>query len=244
MTRIALTGLTNAIPLPVYCDSVNMLARLRGRSYRLRPFGEVGIHVAEDGTGADAGRIHICRRGRHWRYKRGVMRGVDVVARQYGLHTLDIRPGGVFVDCGANVGELGLWARQRGLAYVAFEPEELEARCCDLNNFEGRPETRRKALWHEAAVLQFHSKPDTADSSVFEIDAAAPPRDVEAVRLDTVHRPGGVRPGHAHLQAGGRGRRARGPGRCNGRPAAFRLCRGRLRLRARARRGAYLRRGA
>jgi FkbM family methyltransferase len=195
MTRIALTGLTNAIPLPVYCDSVNMLARLRGRSYRLRPFGEVGIHVAEDGTGADAGRIHICRRGRHWRYKRGVMRGVDVVARQYGLHTLDIRPGGVFVDCGANVGELGLWARQRGLAYVAFEPEELEARCCDLNNFEGRPETRRKALWHEAAVLQFHSKPDTADSSVFEIDAAAPPRDVEAVRLDTVVDPAEFGPG-------------------------------------------------
>jgi len=184
MTRIPLNGLINAVPLPAYCSAVNLLARLRGRSYRVRPFGEDGIHVAEDFGSSDPKQIHICRRGRHWRYKRGVMHGVDVLARQYGLNSLDIQPGGVFVDCGANVGELGIWAHQRGLAYIAFEPETLEARCCDLNNFDGHPETRRKALWHEATVLQFHSKPDTADSSVFEIDAAAPPRLVEAVRLD------------------------------------------------------------
>jgi len=184
MTQIPFAGLSNAIPLAAYCAGVNLLARLRDRPYRVCPFGEDGIHIAEDFGIEDPKAICICRRGRHWRYKRGVMRGVDLVARQYGLDKLDIRPGGVFVDCGANVGELGLWAAQRDLAYTAFEPELLEARCCDLNNFEGRPETRRIALWHEASMLQFHSKPDTADSSVFEIDAAAAPREVEAMRLD------------------------------------------------------------
>lgn len=179
-------ALIKAVPLKLYCSFVNALRSSQGRPLRLRPTGEGDIHLAYDIGNQDEARIHICRRGRHWRYKRGVMPGVNVVARQYGLDRLDIIPGGVFIDCGANVGEMGIWARAKGLDYIAFEPEPLEARCCDLNNFGGEARTIRKALWHEATTLTFYSKPDTADSSVFDIADAAAGRDVAAIRLEDV----------------------------------------------------------
>ncbi|WP_416916639.1 MAG: FkbM family methyltransferase [Roseicyclus sp.] len=100
---------------------------------------------------------------------------------------------------------MGIWAREKGLAYEAFEPEPLEARCCDLNNFGGEAQTHRVALWNEGTTLTFHSKPDTADSSVFEIDDATGARDVQAVRLDAVIDPATFGPGTRIFKLEGEG---------------------------------------
>ena len=112
------------------------------------------------------------------------MQRVDILAGQYLLDQIDVVQGGVFIDCGANIGELGLWARARGLAYIPFEPEILEARCCDLNNFDGRAETRRKVLWKETTMLTLCSMPESADSSIFEVDGHSARIEVPAVTLD------------------------------------------------------------
>ena len=85
------------------------------------------------------------------------MHRVFEVAGEYLLDTIDTMPGGVFIDCGSNIGELGLWARKIGLAYIAFEPEVLEARYCDPNNFEGSTDTRCEALRNEATTLTFYA---------------------------------------------------------------------------------------
>lgn len=114
------------------------------------------------------------------------MAGVDFVARQYGLEKISDVRGGTFVDCGANVGEFGLWARSRGMRYFAFEPEETEARCCDLNNYGGERKTSRTALWNANATLEFHMKPDTADSSLISWGGDSQVRKVRAERLDAV----------------------------------------------------------
>lgn len=114
------------------------------------------------------------------------MAGVDFVARQYGLDRISAVRGGVFVDCGANVGEFGLWARSRGMRYFAFEPEETEARCCDLNNYGGERKTFRTALWNATATLEFHMKPDTADSSLISWGGDSLVKKVQAERLDAV----------------------------------------------------------
>ncbi len=172
--------LAYALPLPAYCRWVNLTRALRGHAYRLAPFGEDDIHTVRDASGAA---VHLCRRARHRRYKRGIAGGTASLAGRYGLTGLDIGAGGVFVDCGANVGELGIWARAQGLSYVAYEPEALEARSCDLNNFDGRPETRRRALWHENTTLTFYRKPGTADGSLIEIDTTHGTIEVDAVRL-------------------------------------------------------------
>jgi FkbM family methyltransferase len=168
-------------PAP-YCALINLRNRLRGKSHSLRPAGEPGVYVVEDGRS----RLHICRRSRHNRSRHGVLAGVRKLAGEYGLGQLEALAGGILIDCGANVGELGVWAGDRGMRYLAFEPEELEARCCDLNNFAGERRTRREALWHTDTTLEFYTQPETADGSLIPGAGAAAVRRVPARRLDSV----------------------------------------------------------
>lgn len=170
---------------PVYCALINARNRLRGKSHSIRPSGESGIYVVDDGSDA----LHICRRSRHNRSKSGVMNGIAKLAGQYGLANFPMVPDGAFVDCGANVGELGIWARARGMRYFAFEPEEPEARCCDLNNFGGAAGTHRKALWKEGTTLEFFSEAETADGSLIAQSERAVSRKIQAVRLDEILSP-------------------------------------------------------
>lgn len=163
----------------LYCALMNARNRLRMKRHRIRS-AEDGVYAVED----EKDRLFICRRSRHNRSRRGVMAGVDFVARQYGLDRIGGIRGGTFVDCGANIGEFGLWARSRGMRYFAFEPEETEARCCDLNNYAGERRTCRAALWKEAGTLEFHMKPDTADSSLISWGGDALVKKVRAERLD------------------------------------------------------------
>ena len=170
----------NLVPHDTYCFLANLVNTVRGRRFRISPVHEEHVFLADDGES----RIFFCRRRNGRRFRRGVMRRVDRLASAYHLDAIDVLPGGTFIDCGANIGELGLWARMHGLSYVAFEPETLEARCCDLNNFGGRPETERKALWKETATLSFHSRPETSDGSVFDMGDPISRVDVSAVTLD------------------------------------------------------------
>lgn len=172
--------LINALPENIYAGLINFKNRLRSRPYSLREADEPGIYEVRDAAQS----IYLCRRGRHRRYKKSIQEGIEGLGRQYSLDLAEITPGGLFVDCGANIGEMGLWARKRGMDYAAFEPEEQEARCSDLNNFDGEPRTQRKALWKEPTTLTLYSKPDSADSSVIEIDATHGKKEIEAVRLD------------------------------------------------------------
>lgn len=163
----------------VYCAGVNMMNAIKQRGYRVQAVNSDGLYMAND----EENKITLCRRGRHKRYKRGVMQGVEGLARQYHLDKADIKPGGVFIDCGANIGELGFWAAGKNMSYVAVEPEKLEADCIDINNFEGRPDTNRVALWKEDTTLTFYSMPETADSSVFDMGSETAVK-VSAVQLD------------------------------------------------------------
>lgn len=165
-----------------YCRLINLRNGIRGKLHRIAPaYGEEdGIHSASDGTD----KIFICRRGRHNRYKRGVMAGVDRLARDYSLDLIANLRDGVFIDCGANVGELGFWARQRGFRYIPFEPEALESRCVDLNHFWGHPSCIRKALWKEETVLKFYNRADSADSSVLPGAEEEPSVTLQATTLD------------------------------------------------------------
>lgn len=154
---------------------------LQGYPVRFRPGHIDGTFCAYDGTN----QILFCRWKRRTRYKKGVGSGIDRIAWEYGLHTLIIERPGIFIDCGANVGELGMWARDIGFEYVPFEPEELEAICCDSNNFGGKRKTVRSALWKENTTLSFYSKPDSADSSIFEIKDNKGKQEVDAITLDS-----------------------------------------------------------
>ncbi|WP_413872569.1 FkbM family methyltransferase [Albidovulum sp.] len=174
--------MASKLGMSTYCRLVNARNAVRGKKHRIMPVpGEdPALHVADDGST----KIHICRRGRHNRYKRGVMAGVERLASDYSLNLIADLRDGVFIDCGANVGELGFWARQRGFRYIAFEPEVLEARCVDLNHFGGKTECIRKALWKEETVLKFYNRADSADSSVLAGTQEEPSVTIPATTLD------------------------------------------------------------
>ena len=182
LIRTIETALAQRISIDRYCRLVNLRNALRHKKHRIAPVvtEDPAIHIASSG----AETIHICRRGRHNRYKSGVMAGVDRLARDYSLDRIADLRGGVFIDCGANVGELGFWARSRGFRYIPFEPEPLEARCVDLNHFDGAPGCIRKALWNQETVLKFYTRPDSADSSVLVSADAEASVSIAATTLD------------------------------------------------------------
>ncbi len=170
----------NRIPRKPYCLLANTVYAALGNRHRISPLPGEPVFRADDGET----RIHFCRLRRSYRFKRGVMRRVRDLAHEYHLEVIDLSNGGLFVDSGANIGELGLWARAHELDYIAFEPEPLEARCCDLNNFGGQPGTRREALWNEETTLSFYSKPESADSSIIDMPGSVSRTEVPAVTLD------------------------------------------------------------
>lgn len=155
-------ALVDAIPESLFVPMVNLRSRLRGHKRKIRVEGDIIL------VGDGKKELAVCRRNRLWNYKRGIDQRIATLAEQYLLHRIDVPLEGAFIDCGANVGELGLHARKLGLRYIPFEPERLEANCCDLNNFAGKPLTNRFGLWSHDGQLTFYSKPDSGDSSLFE----------------------------------------------------------------------------
>ena len=127
--------------------------------------------------------IYICRGSRAQLYKDGIGQRVAALAKEYLLDR--VAGGGLLIDCGANVGELGLWARAKGLAYIPFEPEPLEAMCNDLNNFQGQPKTGRYALWNETGIRSFYSAPEWGDSSLIQPHNPSNRIDIQATTLDS-----------------------------------------------------------
>lgn len=173
-------GFRDALPMPLFLWVCNLKAIAKGYPSRVESVSGTARMRVSDKTGA----IEVCRRSRLWLYKRSVARRLSLLQHTYMLDALDVIPGGAFIDCGANIGELGWYARAKGLDYHPFEPEALEADCCDANNFAGEPRTNRLALWSETTTLTFYSKPNSGDSSVFEVDHFVDRRDVPAVTLD------------------------------------------------------------
>lgn len=176
-------AIVDRTPLRFYCMLVNIRSVLRGKAHRVSPF-EKSESIYEVRSGSES--ILLCRRGRHNMHKRGIRSRVDALARDYCLSSLGDLTGGTLIDCGANIGELGRWASAMGMKYIPFEPEQLEADCCDLNNFSGRHETNRYPLWKSDDMLRFYNRPRNADGSLLENGEDNSFVEVQARRLDSV----------------------------------------------------------
>ena len=205
--------LAQRIPPASYCRVVNVMNSIRRKKHRISPAEEGRLFLADDGKS----KVFFCRRRRGNQFKRGVMAHVDQLAGEYHLDRIDVAPDGVFIDCGANIGELGIWARKRGFTTLPSSPRP-EAHCCDLNNFNGRAETRREALWKEAGILPLYSKPESGDSSLIDMGGAVRNR-IQAV-TSTV-RSTCRRPGNRHLEDRSRRGGARSAGRRGGHLASI-----------------------
>lgn len=174
------------LPGPTQTRIRFLRARIQGLGkYRIDEVSssEPGIHLLTDGQGE---RIYVCRATNASFYKGGISQRIETLACDYLLDKIELR-GGLLIDCGANVGELGLWARTMEVEYVAFEPEPLEAICNDLNNFDGRPKTRRYALWKDDVPRPFYSAPEWSDSSLIRpYNPSERLLDIQSATLDSV----------------------------------------------------------
>lgn len=137
----------------------NIKNTLRGRSVRVSlPENRIGYSLEE---GEASIRIAHLERARF--YHDGINARLERLAESYLLSNLVWKPGDLMIDCGANIGELGMWATARNINYIGIEPEaaEYELLC---NNVPGCHHYNG-GLWSFDGELEFFSKPDTADSS-------------------------------------------------------------------------------
>jgi FkbM family methyltransferase len=126
------------------------------------------ILVEDDG----GKRLFIARTRRVRRYDKGITAKLDALTGEYLLNRIAFDDGDCVIDCGANIGEIGIVLKRfdRIINIISVEPEREEAECCDLNVYGGEKRTIRKALWSEVGERILFSKNESGDSSLFEID--------------------------------------------------------------------------
>jgi FkbM family methyltransferase len=137
-------------------------------------------------------KLYIAHSMRNLRYKRGIKGSRDRLAGIYHLDQVTYQAGDVFIDCGAHVGELGMWVRDNDVEYHGFEPDDDAANACDQNLFGGEKNINRCCLWHQDTTVKLHKKTNTADSSVLEIKSFTEACEVPAIRLDSYCKDKGI----------------------------------------------------
>ena len=101
-------------------------------------------------------------------YGNGIVARVDSLAECYFLKRMGFKDGDIFLDCGANIGDLKLWFDLAGIniTYIGFEPSPIEYDCLVKN--VAPSEVHNIGLWSEEGELKFFINSQEADSSLIE----------------------------------------------------------------------------
>lgn len=101
-------------------------------------------------------------------YEYGFKERSDSLGKVYFLSQIDFTPGDIFIDCGANVGDLKLWFELNEIAveYIGFEPSPIEFSCLEQNVCPSV--VHNVGLWNEEGELNFYISSQGADSSLIE----------------------------------------------------------------------------
>ena len=120
-------------------------------------------------------------------YFSGILKRFDQLLEQYNIDLKSIPEKATFIDCGANIGEVGaaLNHYRPDLNYIAFEPGAREFDALKLN-LQSKGRLINCGLWYESTDLIFYEKGDTADSSYIEIKDFTNCLTVPVVTLDSL----------------------------------------------------------
>ena len=101
-------------------------------------------------------------------YMAGFRGRADFLAECYSLSSLDFKKGDVFLDCGANIGDIKLWfdIRSIDVEYIGFEPAPREFRCLKEN--VAPSVVHNVGLWNESGNMDFYVFSPKGDSSLIE----------------------------------------------------------------------------
>jgi FkbM family methyltransferase len=161
-----------------YCLLRNLTLWIRG--YKIKLKYSAGTYYVIDGSN----KIYLATKVRYGRYAIGINNLVNKLAKAYLLDQIEFKKGDIFVDCGANIGELGIWLQNNypHVEYIAFEPSPKEFAA--LNKNLNGSKLVQKALWKSSELLTFNLAEETADSSVIRNSMHKSQIKVEGVRLD------------------------------------------------------------
>ena len=115
----------------------------------------------------------------------GIKRRLDNLSACYFLDKMNFKDGDIFIDCGANVGDLKLWFDFNNIQidYLGFEPSPIEFKCLVENV---SPSAAHKlALWNKDAEMKFYISSQGADSSLIQPQSYDKTAIVKAVRLES-----------------------------------------------------------
>lgn len=151
------------------------------RAWKIRVEARDGFLIATDNRNA---RIHYAFPRRTPFYKSGISGRLKSLLKDYMLDEMEVPPNATVIDCGANIGEVGMGLRLKSatMDYHAFEPSRQEYRLCQLNNPQGT--CVQAALWKKTEKLTFYSKTASADSSAIEMNGFDTVVEVDAITLD------------------------------------------------------------
>ena len=139
------------------------------------------LHFAEDIKNGD--RVYVSDEKRLELYKGGIEARQEWIRRDYRLPADLVRQGDVILDVGANVGELGIWAKQRDAQYIAFEPDPVAFAALKLN--VPTAQTYDVALSDSNGTAKFFLSTAEADSSLFEPSHTSSSIEVRMSTLDS-----------------------------------------------------------
>ena len=117
-------------------------------------------------------------------YEFGIKRRLDNLGESYFLDKINFKDGDIFLDCGANVGDLKLWFDFNSIQidYRGFEPSPVEFQCLFENV---HPSTAHNlALWNKDGEIKFYISSQGADSSAIKPKSYDKTIVVKGARLD------------------------------------------------------------
>ena len=115
----------------------------------------------------------------------GIKRRLDNLSACYFLDKMNFKDGDIFIDCGANVGDLKLWFDFNNIQidYLGFEPSPIEFKCLFENVSPSA--VHKLALWNKDAEMKFYISSQGADSSLIQPQSYDKTAIVKAVRLES-----------------------------------------------------------
>lgn len=128
----------------------------------------------------------FCHKRRAMVYRLGMRKRIDLLADEYLLDFVSFADGDTILDCGANIGELFQWFKNKNLkvSYIGFEPSPIEFAALEKNVFPSV--AKNIGLWNEAGNLDFYVASQKADSSFIEPPSFDEVISVKTIRLDTI----------------------------------------------------------
>lgn len=169
------------LPVALLLMLVNLENKLRRTGTRISVKKDLDCFHAQDNRYS----LYFTRPERILLYAHGLTARLEDLAHTYHLNRLEGIKNSILLDCGANVGEVSLYAGTNFDAeIIAVEPEPSEFACLTLNLQKFNARCVNKLLWSEVKTLKFYSKPDTADSSAIYFGGDLREVEVAATTVD------------------------------------------------------------